>query len=1537
MRPPASPHRRAMPPNLNTAGAGASAAAGGGSGKSNLLPMALASPKRKRAETPVQPMAAMESGVGGGMLGVATVSAAASATGGASGAGGAEQLNVSLPHYSGGGGGSIFASGSGGESDRPGINKAASWDMSAAAAAAAAGAAASSFLATSASGGGGAQHHQEDEEEEHMLRLQEGDHPPPTVRKARRRSPGSFTGGQDHAYGYGGGFGVGLDHQNIFMSRALNDGAGGGGSGGRPSTAPAAMTPVRNAAGQDIAAAAHTRQLKASSQSADGLRRGAAGGRTGRGGSHYWTRSKPQPPEAEQHEAEHEAEPEPAEEPQQQQSFLFGQQTGGGSNGQFGSAFGAGAGVAGGMGMFSPGLGGPPAPPPTAVKPPPPGCDELTASTRSTNLSNDSSLLPLGLTPGRPKRGEDSATSIGGDGRLSDVAEGDGSDSGGATVPNSPAAPFRFASFPASLPRVHAHHSRTQPTPAGPVGTDGSRGRARSRIDEAEAWSTVQAALRGGSGPVNSSTVAAGAVNANATAQHSHNLRSTAAAAPAPSGPLRHPPHSPHRRPHSPNTSFEDTLNDSTVSSISIDHHGGQHRNQSHEGPPTVPMHRYTRSDGTGTSSPRGGQWLGDDMENGDMDGDGVSAAAFAAAAAAAAKSHGEDEEIGRTRLDFSSLMSPEPKASARKSIESSATTAKKQQSFASFSRRSFDGAEDAAIGHRIVDEGGVPLTPGAATFRFQLDETKVSPIPNGGGETKPKGTVPPQPLLADTRGTGPASATRRRRVPLSQRKNAPSAAASGSDTVLDTKGNAMVAGDSDLPRSGSKGDLELSAVSGVTSASSEVSATQEDAGESIADASQATNGSTSTKQRKARPMPDMSAFDGGAMEDGSPSSGGDGMVVDPTMSPHGYLGTSGQSGPVPPPSPHKQLICPPTPQRTPVWAAHAQHQEHDDPPQTGAHGGSKRFNIAGAFGPPGQGGGKFKLTRADSLITTKMLAECPPQVLDGLSSLENSLIEDADKSGGSSVAGGGGAAGVPAMSEAETYHDSADLTGSLSASMDDEAMHPPFAPHSSGLGKSTGLSPIGEAGTPGTPGTPGGGLMDYDDTCSAGSGTPRRNLSLMDDMLDEGEGRASASRRSQRASAGSRALERTPLQNRQQEFSASRHISFNSDFENLGQLGSGAFADVYKVRSKADGLHYAIKRNRRQFRGKRDRERALAEVRVMQRLQTCSALQNDAEKGATKSSYCLFLLFFIRAWQEDGYFFCQTELCCRDTCRQLMDSLSTNWNVAKAAYPSILRHLPTPNGIISPGSSDTAGRLVPESTIWKICHDVCAGLSHIHSQGLVHQDVKPSNIFFITHSRLGVLCKIGDFGMAGEIGITEDGEEGDTAYMAPELLSTAPRHASADIFSLGLTIYELACARVGWRLPTDGQRWHNLRDGDHTPDLPPGRSDDLSQLIRKMTNPDADGRPSPSDILDGVHLVRRAGTIVEQFLTDYVKDVDEFDRVKEEEAAIARREAYERRMTPTPPMSALRGSGDTASADRSACVRTPTPGNNTGFHALRS
>jgi len=1462
-----SPRRPGPASAAGTAGNSGQAGTGGGGGagptsNSGSIPtVAMASPKRKRSDHPgLADADSLNVSSAGGIVGFGS-------------GGGANSMGIFAPHHHHGSAG-ITRSG------RPALGKAASWDV-----------AASSFNAEQASYYHDGHDHDDDDDDgfEHLHRsyhfgesgstavLTAVGHPPPSVRKARRRSSsgngdgagGSGACGDSSNAGAGGGGSLAMAGRQQQQGggrrrRGSNDPAGGGVGTGRPSTAPAAMTPARSDGhGQP--------RLHVSSSSA------AGGGGSGSGsGAHYWTRSKPYPPS------------------QQQQLFLQQHQQ---------------------QSLFSPGVGGPsPARTTSVGKPHPPlgkqqpqhqqhlnptssshhEGDEHTASTRSINLSSDSSLLP-GLTPMRdPSNRRDTGTGtssgfcIGGDTqaqqqRWQQQQQQQRHDLGGAAVPTSPAAPFRFASFPASLPRVHAH-PRTQPTTPGGTGTGGgfvppgtTSGNKVERIDEAEAWTTAAASLNfgafaatAGAGAGTSSTANSGAPPSSSSSAM-HLRSSTSGALP--------PTHSAHRRPQSPNTSI-DTMNDSTVSSISIDHGGGGGAG------PQLSLHRQTRSDGTGASSPRGGRWLGDgDEENGDGT-EGKSTGQ----SQQQQQHHEEDEEIGRTRLDFSTLLSPEPKTARKKGGSKQASLA--AQTPFSFGRPSFGGDEDdAAIGHRIVDEGGVPLTPGAATLRFQLDEvTKCSPIPNGHREeAKTRGDVPTQPSLEE-RGNGPAFATRRRIIPLSQRKRSPTAA----DTkTVETRS----------PTKASRAELELSAVSGVTLSSSETSAVHG----SLANGSQTTAATGASSQKtKARPRPDMSAFDGGG-GDASPSA--DGMAIDPSSPHHTLHSASGHSG----------LVCPPTPQRTPKWAA-------SDPPETGADGSGKRFSLDGAFGPPGQGG---KLERANSLIANKLLAECPPQILDGLSSLESSLMDDANRSGVSSSTAGRTGPGAGASS----FHGSGYVAASFSACTDNEGQYPPTSSQEAGgTIAENGPSPKVVAGSSG-----GGAMLNYDDA-GGSSASPRCNLSLMDDMLDDEDGGGATSPNPRRVTEGVRSeAERTPHQSYQcRHPHIGNQISFSADYENLGQLGSGAFADVYKVRWKADGKLYAVKRNRRQFRGKRDRDRALEEVRVMQGLQATSAALQNGEKSFSKSTYC-YLLLFIRAWQEDGYFFCQTELCSRHTCRQLMESLSRDWKFAKIAYPSVARNLPCPTGI-SPGGADAFGRLVPEPTIWKICHDVCAGLSHIHANGLVHQDVKPSNIFFLSHDRFGVVCKIGDFGMAGQIGVTEDGQEGDTAYMAPELLSTSPRHASADIFSLGLTIYELACARVGWRLPNNGQRWHDLRNGDQTPGLPPERGNELSKLIRRMINPDADGRPSAADILEGVHLVRKAETTVDQFLTDYVKDVDEFDKANEEQVNASQQVACEQRMTPTPPMYSVRAgvgsfrSGDSKSTSldpdrsRSLSVRTPTP-----------
>ncbi|CAN0233695.1 unnamed protein product, partial [Hapterophycus canaliculatus] len=78
-----------------------------------------------------------------------------------------------------------------------------------------------------------------------------------------------------------------------------------------------------------------------------------------------------------------------------------------------------------------------------------------------------------------------------------------------------------------------------------------------------------------------------------------------------------------------------------------------------------------------------------------------------------------------------------------------------------------------------------------------------------------------------------------------------------------------------------------------------------------------------------------------------------------------------------------------------------------------------------------------------------------------------------------------------------------------------------------------------------------------------------------------------------------------------------------------MGPIGEGGFSVVWKVRAKGTGRLYAIKRSKREFRGRRDRDRCLLEARALQRL--------GEHPG---------VLRFERAWQEEGHFCLQTELC---------------------------------------------------------------------------------------------------------------------------------------------------------------------------------------------------------------------------------------------------------------------------------------------------
>jgi len=105
-------------------------------------------------------------------------------------------------------------------------------------------------------------------------------------------------------------------------------------------------------------------------------------------------------------------------------------------------------------------------------------------------------------------------------------------------------------------------------------------------------------------------------------------------------------------------------------------------------------------------------------------------------------------------------------------------------------------------------------------------------------------------------------------------------------------------------------------------------------------------------------------------------------------------------------------------------------------------------------------------------------------------------------------------------------------------------------------------------------------------------------------------------------------------------------------------------------------------------------------------------------------------------------------------------------------------------------------GRLLVTDAL-NIAIQVAAGLSYAHQRGVVHGDIKPSNVMVLGDN----LVKIADFGiakMASSIeGKQDDGIYGTPPFMSPEQIQGKPMDARSDIFSLGVVLYYMLTDRL--------------------------------------------------------------------------------------------------------------------------------------------
>ncbi|MDD3827995.1 MAG: AAA family ATPase [Anaerolineae bacterium] len=159
---------------------------------------------------------------------------------------------------------------------------------------------------------------------------------------------------------------------------------------------------------------------------------------------------------------------------------------------------------------------------------------------------------------------------------------------------------------------------------------------------------------------------------------------------------------------------------------------------------------------------------------------------------------------------------------------------------------------------------------------------------------------------------------------------------------------------------------------------------------------------------------------------------------------------------------------------------------------------------------------------------------------------------------------------------------------------------------------------------------------------------------------------------------------------------------------------------------------------------------------------------------------------------------------------------------------------------------------------ILSVARQICAALEHAHGQGIVHRDLKPENVSVARGTRPGTTgqVKLMDFGLAHSLSgrATVGGDLlGTVYYLAPEQVLGQQVDGRADLYALGVMLYEM----VSGRLPFEGddplavlsQHLHAsvVPPSTFRPDLPPRLE---AVILRLLAKEPGDRYPSAADLL---------------------------------------------------------------------------------------
>eukprot|EP00002_Diphylleia_rotans_P007149 TRINITY_DN1664_c0_g1_i15.p1 TRINITY_DN1664_c0_g1~~TRINITY_DN1664_c0_g1_i15.p1 ORF type:complete len:354 (-),score=62.27 TRINITY_DN1664_c0_g1_i15:139-1200(-) len=155
--------------------------------------------------------------------------------------------------------------------------------------------------------------------------------------------------------------------------------------------------------------------------------------------------------------------------------------------------------------------------------------------------------------------------------------------------------------------------------------------------------------------------------------------------------------------------------------------------------------------------------------------------------------------------------------------------------------------------------------------------------------------------------------------------------------------------------------------------------------------------------------------------------------------------------------------------------------------------------------------------------------------------------------------------------------------------------------------------------------------------------------------------------------------------------------------------------------------------------------------------------------------------------------------------------------------------------------------KYLDEDLLWRYISEICAGLSALHKHGIIHRDLKCSNILICK----GGVLKLADFGVAKLMKGAEyvHTSIGTPYYLSPEQWKDQPYNEKTDMWSLGVVLYEMTALR----LPFQGVNMNDLSRNVVTgsfPRLPSHVGPELQNLISRLLVKNPKIRPSVDEVL---------------------------------------------------------------------------------------